>query len=198
MKQKFLSIPGILLLAITLMFASCSKEGPAGATGPAGPQGPAGPAGANGAAGPAGAVGTANVIYSDWLDVTFEGSDSTGWFAEIPAPRLVDSILNRGDVKVYLNMGSDSTESQIIVTLPITFELLFTSATVHSYFTNQVITLVSTADLSTFTDNGNKYFQFRYVLIPGGTPSGRLSNTGIKSVDWNKYNEVKAFLGLKD
>jgi len=47
-------------LAVTLLFASCSKEGPAGPEGPQGNTGAAGlqgPAGANGAPGPAGPQG---------------------------------------------------------------------------------------------------------------------------------------------
>src|SRR5688500_18846023 len=161
-----------IILAITLLFASCQK----GDVGPAGPPGPAGPAGANGsngapgtpgAPGPKGDTGTANVIYSEWLDVTFEGSDSTGWFAEIAAPKLVDSILNKGEIKVYLNVGSDSADSQLVMTLPI-FDVFLTGAIINPYYSRQLITLVSTGDASSFIDNGNHYFQYRYILIPGG------------------------------
>src|SRR5215217_3270814 len=83
MKQKSYLWMFLSLIVVTF-FVACQK----GDTGPAGPAGPAGAAGANGAngpqgpAGPQGDPGTANVIYSDWLDVTFEGSDSTGWAAE--------------------------------------------------------------------------------------------------------------------
>lgn len=189
-----------LLLALPLLIVSCTKEGPTGPAGPAGAQGPAGPAGAAGAPGAPGTKGdpgTANVIYSDWLDVTFEGSDTTGWFADIPAPQLVDSILNRGEIKVYANFGSDSANNQAVVALPITYELLVTGgAIVHPYFQNQLITILSTVNLSTVTDNGNKYFQFRYILIPGGTAAGRKPNGTV--VNWNNYAEVKQYLGLKD
>ena len=121
MKQKILTIPCILLLAITVIIASCSK-GPAGATGAAGAQGPAGSTGNTGATG---ATGTANVIYSPWMDVTFQGSDTTGWQGQITAPKLVDSILNKGAIKVYFNAGSDSTNSQIVLALPVNDPFLF-------------------------------------------------------------------------
>ncbi len=199
MKSRLFTIPCIFVLALTFIIASCTKEGPAGATGPAGPAGPQGAAGSAGAAGAPGApgapgtVGTANVIYSDWLDVTFEGADSTGWSAQIDATQLVDSILNKGDVKVYFNAGSDSTDSQVVMTLPI-YEPFLLGAIINPYFTTQSITLLSTTDVSSFTDNGNHYFQFRYILIPGGVKVGR----GVKTINWNDYKEVKAYLNLKD
>ena len=196
MKQKILTIPCILLLAITVMIASCSK-GPAGATGAAGAQGPAGSTGNTGATG---ATGTANVIYSPWLDVTFQGSDTTGWEAQIAAPKLVDSILNKGEIKVYFNAGSDSANSQIVLALPVNDPFLFNVLVrINPYYTTQLITLFSDNDVSSFTDNGNHYFQYRYILIPGGTTALPVSVNGTKkSINWNNYNEVKAYLGLKD
>jgi hypothetical protein len=208
MKQKIFSIPFTLLIAIASIITSCSKEGPAGATGPAGPtgaQGPAGPAGAPGAPGAPGTVGTANVIYSEWADVVYEpaNADSSLWVAEIAAPRLVDSILNRGEIKVYLNAGSDSTGDQFVVTLPI-YDPIIIGALITPYYSPATITLVATGDVGSFAQNGNKYFQYRYILIPGGTAAGRGTNNGtgigngIKSVNWNDYKQAKAFLGLKD
>ena len=197
MKLKIFAIPYCLVIAALLIFSSCKKgdTGPAGPAGPAGAQGPAGAAGLPGAAGPA---GTANVIYSEWLDVTFDGSDTTGWAAEIDAPKLVDSILNKGEIKVFWNIGSDSTGSQFITPLPITDFFLSSTdiVTVSTFFSPQSILILSNLDLSSFVDNGNNYFQFRYVLIPGGT-AGRTAPGG-KTIDWNNYKEVQAYLGLKD
>ena len=191
MKFNF-SKPLYLLLVLPLFFASCSKEGP---TGPQGETGAAGATGATGATGAQGEPGTANVIYSDWLDVTYEGSDTTGWFAEIDAPQLDDSILNTGTMKVYVNFLSDSANNQLILPLPVINEIYFTGVTIQPYFSNQTITLVSNGNVSSYTDNGNHYFQYRYVLIPGGTAAGRNPKG---TVNWNNYAEVKKFLGLKD
>lgn len=196
-----------LLLALPLFFASCSKTGP---TGPAGAQGPAGPTGAAGAAGTAGTQGTqgnpgtANVIYSAWLDVAFQPDtatnpttgklDTLNYSAFIPAPQLVDSILNKGAIKVYWNAGSETdTSGSFVVALPFN-DLLLSGILTNIYFSNNTISLVSNADLTTYTQNGNKYSQFRYVLIPGGTAAGRKPN----GVNWNNYAEVKKYLGLKD
>lgn len=195
-----------LLLALPLFFSSCSKTGP---TGPAGAQGPAGPTGAAGAAGTAGATGaqgntgTANVIYSNWLDVAFQADtatnpttgvlDTLGYSAGIPAPQLVDSILNKGEVKVYLNLYNSDTAT--IVALPFTTSLR--GILINPYFSNGLISLGANADASTYLDprDGKKYLQYRYVLIPGGTAAGRNPKG---TINWNNYAEVKKYLGLKD
>ena len=193
MKKNLITFQGILLVACMLMFASCSKTGPAGATGPAGP---AGPTGSQGSTGPTGMAGTANVIYSAWLNVTYVGSDSAGWSAQISAPKLTDSILNTGTMKVYLNYGSDSANSALVLALPLDGNL---GLVAEPYYETQLITIIAGSDLSSFTDNGNHYFQYRYVLIPGGTTALPTSvNGGKTSIDWNDYNQVKRFLGLKN
>lgn len=186
-----------LLLAVPLFFASCSKTGPTGPAGPAGTVGPTGAAGAAGIQGAQGAPGTANVIYSAWIDtVTYSGTDSTGWFAGIEAPQLVDSILNQGEIKVYLNYGSDSANDQFITPLPTVDLLLFgRDVYINPYFSPQFITFVATANVSSFTVNSYHHFRYRYILIPGGTAAGRNSKG---SINWNNYTEVKQYLGLKD
>lgn len=190
MKFNF-STPFYLLLALPLFFASCAKEGPAGPAGPQGPAGPTGAAGAAGAAGTKGDPGTANVIYSHWLDVTYSlTADSSALIAEIPAPELVDSILNSGTMKVYFNLNN--VDTSYVVSLPYT---TLNGIQITPYFSNGLITLEANANAGTYTENGKKYFQYRYVLIPGSTAAGRRPNGGI---DWNNYAEVKKYLGLKD
>ena len=190
MKLRLFLIPSIFTLAIMFIITSCSKDGPAGATGPAGP---AGPAGGSGTAGAAGIKGTANVIYSDWLNVSFEGSDTTGWTDTIPAPDLVDSILSKGEIKVYWNSGSDSIGGQFIFPLPIN-DQFFNGINLNAYFKLQNIILKSTKVIDSYVLRNYNYSQFRYILIPGGTKAGR----GVKTIDWNNYKEVQQYLGLKD
>lgn len=188
MKFRLFTISGSFLIAIALFFASCTKEGPAGPAGPAGPQGAAGPTGATGTQGPA---GTANVFYSNWLDVPFTtDADSSTWTAEITAARLVDSVIQRGDVKVYWNIGTSA--APVIVPLPV--DALAFGVILTPIFQTGRIRLFASDNLSTVTlTNGQKESQFRYIIIPGGVPTGRLA-----TVDWKDYNAVKAYLGLKD
>ena len=194
MKQKFLPIHLVLFFTITVIMTACSKEGPAGPAGPAGPQGTTGNTGATGATG---ATGTANVIYSSWTDLTFQGTDTTAWVAQMQAPKLVDSILNRGAIKVYFNYGSDSTNSDVVFPLPMDGNL---GIIAEVYYQPGLINIIANTDLSSFTDNGNHYFQFRYVLIPGGITALPVSANGTKGsgINWNDYKQVKQYLGLSD
>lgn len=185
-----------LLLMLLIGFTSCSKDGATGPEGPAGPAGPAGPGGPAGPAGANGAAGTANVIYSAWLDVTFTAvtnpddiTDTLAFQAAIPAPKLTNEILNSGDVKVYFNWGT-SAQPDID---PLPYYNVFFNYTFTTSLTQGSIGLIASFDASTFTDAGSKYFQFRYVLIPGGT-NARTSS----AVDWTNYASVKAYLGLQD
>ena len=67
---------------------------------------------------------------------------------------------------------------------------------VNPYYSPQSILLLATHDLSSFIFNGFNNFQYRYVLIPGGT-AARPGPNG-KTIDWNNYKEVQQYLGLKD
>lgn len=168
MKHRNLLVAAGLLLIVTLFSISCKKGG----------QGPA---------------GTANVIYSDWLDVSFTvikntAGDTLGYQAIINAPKLTTDIINNGDVKVFVNINTAA--SPTIVPLP-NYDPFVIADVINCYFTAQKITLISAGDESTFTSSGNKYFQYRYVLIPGGVKADA-------SVNWNNYQEVKQATGMKD
>jgi hypothetical protein len=183
------------LVLITFIFTQCQK----GDVGPAGPAGPAGGAGPAGSTGPKGDTGTANVIYSPWLDVTYRylidtnGTvyDTLGFVANIPASKLTQSILDKGEMKVYMNWGTQTTPD--VAPLPI-LDPFFTGLIINPEFLLQRIDLFSNFNATTYTDAGLKYLQYRYILIPGSV-AGRLSKP---AVDWNNYNEVKAYLGLTD
>lgn len=185
MKKAKYFLPYILCVAIVLSIVSCSKSGDTGPAGPAGPAGSAGPAGPAGSAGPA---GTANVFYSPWIDTaTFKPDtihngatiDTIGFFANISAAKLDITMLNTGEIKVYVNINTTAD--------PVVFPLPYNDGSVYIdvvFFLN-TIQLYSNADL---TD-----IPFRYILIPGGAPA-RLAH----SIDWKNYKEVQKYLGLKD
>ncbi len=186
---------GIKLVAVAgLLLAGCEgKEGPGGpagpigvtgpqgvsgitgATGPVGPTGPAGPAGPTGAQG---VPGSANVIYSPWISVSFTGSGSS-YTGNITATPITQAVLDRADIRVYWS------ESGRVLTLPYAEVIGSTTYTVHQRFYVGRIELRASYALGTQ--------QMRYVIIPGGVPTGRLA-----SINWNDYNEVKAALNLPD
>jgi hypothetical protein len=185
MRRTFKLLPYMLGMALITMIVSCGKEGPAG---PAGAAGPAGPAGASGPAGPAGATGTANVMYSDWLKPTWlidtiivsSTRRDTLWYVDITAPKLDTNILNKGEIKTYVNLSSNPS-------FPVVYPLPFNNGAVYidPVYAPSIIELSSNYNLTGLP--------VRYVLIPGGTHA-RIGTT----IDWNDYNQVKTYLGLKD
>lgn len=197
MQQKTCLKLFIALLSITLFFANCQK-GDAGPAGPKGDTGATGAAGAAGAQGAKGDTGVANVIYSAWLDVAYAADtfrnagvlDTAGFFANITAPKLTAAILNGGEIKVYWNFGSSTAPA--VSPLPY-FDVIYDFISIQPDFYVGRIFLYATGNYSTFTQNNVKRNQYRYILIPGGV-NARV----VQPVDWNKYDEVKAYLGLKD
>lgn len=192
MKQKIFTMPCYLVIAAIMLLASCKK----GDTGPAGAPGPAGPAGPPGTTGP---VGTANVIYSGWFNLDYNAEtvngDTVRFVANIQAPKLVDSILSKGEIKVYFNFRTPSNPD--VIPLPYFDPLYFDPPIVLNpdYFPGLIV-LTSNYNMGTFDENGEKRFQYRYILIPGGTAAR--TAPGGKTIDWNNYKEVQAYLGLKD
>ncbi len=179
----------VLIITIVVAVVSCSK------TGPTGPAGAVGPAGNTGPAGPKGDTGIANVIYSDWLDLTMLPEtthtgvviDTVGWYQDINAPKLSNNILTTGEIKVYINLNNSSQPD--IVPLP--YYSVFNGVNINPEFFLQTIEITSNLDVSTYTDTGIKYQQIRYILIPGAVH-------GRSAIDWNNYDAVKKYLGIKD
>lgn len=185
MKRVSCRITYALLLAVAFLFASCSKDGDAGPKGDTGAQGPKGDKGDEGSQGDS---GVANVIYSDWLDVTYQPNvDSSAWAAIIEAPKLDKNILNTGSVKVYLNLGI--ADDPTVVSLPYFDGDFIINVTTWV----DTIRLVSNANLGTVAQNGVKRQQVRYVLIPGGTTARQA-----RPINWSNYQEVKEYLGWND
>lgn len=199
--MKKVTLPLIASVFVTMVIAlgSCSKEGPVG---PVGAQGPPGPTGAQGPAGAKGDPGTANVIYSNWLDVDFTSVNDTAddgtitpiaWLADIDAPRLDASILSTGEIKVYINIGT--ADDPEVIPLPL-FDSYALTGVLNINLTYSIgnIFLYATDDASTFVSGGKKLWQYRYILIPGGTAARKAA----PAIDWNNYTEVKKYLNLPD
>lgn len=181
MRKTFKLLPYILGMALITLIVSCGKEGPAG---PAGAAGPAGPAGASGPAGPAGPAGTANVIYSNWTDtVTYGllGAPDT-IVGALRATKLTADILNKGEIKVYANLGS--TADPLVLPLPL----------YGGYFLGPggfIDVLFSIGEIDIVSNRNIDGLPLRYILIPGGA-------TARSAINWNDYKQVQAYLGLKD
>jgi hypothetical protein len=184
MKKAMHFLSATLFVAVVMLLSSCAKDGDTGPAGPAGPAGAAGPAGPTGTQGPA---GTANVIYSPWIDTVtyflFSATSADSIIGELIVPKLDIDMLNKGEIKVYANLGDAS--DPLVIPLPYTEGDDFF---IKPYFYLNGIAILSDGNISGLP--------LRYVLIPGGAPA-RLA-TGGKTVDWNNYKEVQEYLGLTD
>jgi len=177
------------LLAVSLTIGACKKGDP-GPQGDKGDKGDAGATGGTGATGGKGDAGTANVLYSGWLDLAYSLDQASGvFFAQIDEAKITDNFLSTGEIKVYMNLGTPA--DKIVTVLPFRQG----TAQITPIFATGLIELDANVNASTATDpaTGGKFRQYRYILIPGGAAL-RMD----KKINWDNYEEVKAYLGLKD
>jgi hypothetical protein len=177
----------VVIIIAAFAFISCKGDtGPAGATGATGPVGPAGPTGATGPigpAGPAGATGTANVIYSDWRNVTMTNTGPF-WEGNLTAPGVTQTIIDRGAVNIYLR-----NENNLV------FQLNYSSPGgnyIHYFLTAGLITIRSSV---------NSSYPYRYIIIPGGVSGGRfisgpLTGYSLSQVKSISYEDLCTLLNI--
>src|SRR5690625_1403601 len=159
-------------------------KGDQGEPGPEGPQGPKGDQGEPGPEGPQGEPGTANVIYTEWINIGFSGSQGSiprsprsylgrNYTAyEFEIPELTQEIIDQGTVLVYMKMGPRNVNG-LITQLP--FTLGNTDGTTDStIYITYTLTNGLVRVLSQYLDTNTAFnmvetTDFRFVLIPGGT-----------------------------
>ena len=160
----------LLFISLLVTVWSCKP-------GDVGPKGDTGATGATGAAGPigaTGATGTANIIYSDWANVTFTGS-GTSWIGKITAPKITQEILDKGMVKAYFKFGSSTYEGNY-VNAPI-------NASMYYFIDLGAINIRA---------NFNASYPWRYIIVPGGVGARKAA------VDYSDYEAVKKYYNLPD
>lgn len=176
---------------------NAGDAGPRGATGATGPAGPRGATGATGATGPQGPAGTANVIYSNWLSFQQIQRDTSVDATllkvnHIPAPRLTQTIIDRGVVMVYWRYQST------VIQLPYTSDAGSgtgpSKTSTINYIPKPGVIYITRYTHDNSASHGFGAVQFRYVLIPGGVSA----QASLKNVDINNYDAVRIALGLPD
>jgi len=199
-KFRFLSL---LVLAFTIIIASCTKEGPEGPVGAQGPQGPpgsggatgptglTGPQGPAGPTGPQGPPGTANVIYSVWFTPTAWTtpglSQSTHSF-DRSAPGVTQAIIDNGVVLSYIQ-PTGVNNATFLLPWVTSFGSNFYS---FGYAIPAVGTLRYTVNdpaavLAGAPSTANR---FRYVIIPGGIAGGRFEEKVVE-INGHVYTEME-------
>lgn len=180
------------LLASSLLLTNCQPTN--GEKGDPGPQGEQGIQGPKGDPGPQGAVGTANVIYSNWIDMSnpskWRRNNPSYWEATLVSTTSISqSIINSGVVLVYMK----SSISPRVMLTP--FTALGNYFTIYSNVFVGSISLwqqfpASNSPVNLDLQGWNSY---RYVIIPGSVPGGRKI-----SIDYSNYEEVKKAFNLPD
>lgn len=186
--------PALALLVSAVMFISCTGED--GAIGPAGAKGD------TGAKGDKGDAGTANVIYSPWLSFpAITVNTATVKAFTFDAPQITQEVIDKGTILVYGKPASGTT----IQPLPYVSYWVENGSVVGMIdnsinFEPQKFTFsrVFMGDIKTvpirFANSTSSFFdKIRYVIIPGGVPTGRQA-----AVDYNNYEAVKKYYNLAD
>ena len=198
MKRKFMHAGALLFLA-SCLFLACGDDGDPGpqgaqgAQGEQGPQGPQGPQGDEGEQGQQGEPGTANVIFSDWIGSSFS-STSLGNSRSFTLLSSSDLNPNRDVVMVYGRVDGTLTDVYILPYSDIegSAEYFFNLNPMTT--TTEVIVRAQTTDgsLGIF----DKFSDYRYVIIPGGTPAD--TGKSASPVDYEDYEAVKAYYNIPD
>ena len=93
MINKLKTIFSLLILTSSLIFSSCTKEGPVG---------------------PAGKDGNANVVSSTLTNVSWD-EDGNTWVINLTYPAITQEIINSGAVLVYI--GGNNSYTQLPFTI---------------------------------------------------------------------------------
>jgi hypothetical protein len=168
-------LPFAGIIAVLLIISSCTKEGDAG------PQGP---------------EGNANVIYSNWYTPSTYKKDTIfgiwGFSHTQAAPAITQAVLDSGTVLVFgkmLGYNPAVWPTGTVGQLPIMINYMQGGLQVDTwqyYATVGNLRIRFTNDHNIYTSIANQH-QFRYIIIPGSTPSGRMRQMTYEEV-CGKYN----------
>lgn len=191
--------PVLPIASLLVMLAGSACAGDAG---PAGPQGPEGPEGPEGAQGP---VGSPNVIYSDWFTPqswpSSEAFGRTVFSHEESVPAITQEILDSGLVLVYGKLNGYASSiwpTDRISQLPITVQYEQGGSQIDVWSANlhpDILEITFTNNVDTYANISSNH-QFRYVIVPGGTPVESAA-AGAVQADMS-YEKMRALYGVSE
>ena len=169
----------------TIIAFSCAEDGEPG---PKGDQGEPGIQGEQGEQGEKGEPGTANVIYSEWIESEFSNDFSYEEYS------FLEIDTNQYSLNTTVFLLYSKSVNGVVYPLP-----QLVSATTYSYYIVPDFGTGLPARIILYR-NGTPVggsavpFDFRYVIIPGGVPTGR------RTADYSKmsYEEIKLLFNLPD
>ncbi|AYN67591.1 collagen-like protein [Euzebyella marina] len=181
--MKIMKFCILLHFVLGSVLISCEKEGPEGPVGPEGPQGEqgvAGPQGEQGLQGESGEDGNANVISSDWFDVSWSTNPGTFGYHDQTATDITAQDLEDSVILVYFE------NSTYVYPLPMTWSA---TLTVNFAFQEGRIRIYYRTDTSSSAPEGRA----RYIIIPSSSVSSKA-----ESLNYNKmtYQKLVDHFGL--
>ncbi|NSW45640.1 MAG: hypothetical protein HPY79_07490 [Bacteroidales bacterium] len=161
----------VMLLAGLVFFTSCKKEGPMG------PQGPAGK------------DGNANVTSITYTISSWD-TDNTIWYKDIIDSRITNSILENGDVRVFLESPA---QSNVWLNMP------FISPhnnyfTTYNYNVGLNVIRVVIYDSDGLLPAQPSSMRIKVVVIDGVS----LAKAKKANIILNNYESLKNFFDIKD
>lgn len=152
-----------------------------------------------------GPVGTANVIYSDWVNIlSWKTSiifDTYHFYYDIAASKITQAILDKGAVIVYGKLNGYNptiwpTDNVAVMPILISYKNI-SSGPINTDIWSAITSLNNIRidfvnDQNYYTSIANNHL-FRYVIIPGG-----VHTTGSHHIDFSNYMEVKRVFHLID
>jgi hypothetical protein len=161
-----------------------------------------GPKSSSGWGTPINLKGTANVLYSSWIDVNWDGGGAYGRHMNISESRVTEEFLNTGAIQMYLKVDGSNAFSII----PLSYidgdhELYFYAglSTDPQQPFNGVVLALDHVSGQPIEQSAIDYFaaqQVRYVLIPGGASLSKASND--IPINLDDYEQVKKYYGIKN
>lgn len=163
-----------VLIGLIASLISCSAD-----DGKDGINGIDGTNGVDGSQGPQGPAGTANVIYSDWIPANFTGTSASLKSMGIDFPAGMPSafsIKNTHTILVYFTGYGDGNVYQLPVLdfrgAQFTFGFGSGSGGVSDI---SIKAKALSGDLTEFQIDPLRGNKFRYIIIPGVVPAGRMA-----------------------
>jgi hypothetical protein len=174
-----------LTAIVIILLTACSDGDP----GPTGQQGPQGEQGAQGPEGEKGATGTANVIYSEWMDIEWNSANDPNYKTmSIPEPMITSEFLEKGGVSLFF-LRVVSGDVTLVVPIPYQQASVYLTSVAQIKSGESAVGLMAmTLDGSSFSEDLFEGVEIRYVLIPGGTfTAGGRASYSYESLQ-NLYN----------
>lgn len=133
--------------------------------------------------GPSGADGNANVIYSEWQatnpwvpSTSSTGTGKSTFYYDMPAPALSQGVIDSGTVLVYAKFVSDPDGAGMVKALPSTYYNLGGASTQYRFQYGLMLNKIRVICDVLPSGSPAATNEVRYVIIPAGTATMRLSD----------------------